>query len=106
MGAEGKRCFISSRVRGKCNARSYIVCFYSYFYLLFKVFEFVEQSNPEEKKFYMDILCGRVTKIEKSVLSILVEHPDLDSEFEHRDDSGNSEAFKTWFEKYFTNARG
>lgn len=79
--------------------------FIPYFYLLFKVFEFVEQSKLEEKKFYIDILCGRVTRVEKSVLSIFVEDPDLDSEFEHRDDSGNSEAFRAWFEKYFKNAR-
>ena len=105
MSRKGKDALYQAELK-KEESPDYVlsVCI-SYFFFLFKVFEFVEQSKPKEQKFYINILCGQVTKIEISLLSSLIEHPDLDSEFEHRDDRGNSEAFKMWFEKYFKNAR-
>ena len=65
----------------------------------FSFFAISSMQIPNQK------LMGRVTKIEISLLSSLIEHPDLDSEFEHRDDRGNSEAFRMWFERYFKNAQ-
>lgn len=101
----GKDALYQAGLDGKTRPDYILSVFISYFYLLFKIFEFVEQSQLKEKKFYIDILCGRVTKQEKTVLSILVENPDLDSEFEHRDDTRNSGAFRMWVKKYFTNAQ-
>ena len=60
MSRRGKDALYQAELDKKIKPDYILSAFISYFYLLFQIFEFVEQSQLKEQKFYINILCGRV----------------------------------------------